>query len=114
MPGFEPTVSLVSDDARGQIYVVNLPGDRELLLLHSVKGTLRGGHSHDVDEVVTMLSGAMLYHKLVDGREQTQPLTVTVSKTSDGQDDYLQILSADSFSVNIVLISSKITVQDVR
>lgn len=47
-------------------------------------------------------------------RIKSPPLTVTVSKTSDGQDDYLQIMSADQFSVNIVLISTKITVEDAR
>lgn len=47
-------------------------------------------------------------------RITTPPLTVTLSKTSDGQDDYLQIMSLDQFSVNIVLISSKITVKDAR
>lgn len=47
-------------------------------------------------------------------RIKSPPLTVTVSKTSDGQDDYLQIMSLDQFSINIVLISSKITVKDAR
>jgi len=47
-------------------------------------------------------------------RIKTQPLTITVTKTSDGRDDYVQIMSADQFSVNIVLISSKITVRDAR
>ena len=47
-------------------------------------------------------------------RIKTQPLSITVTKTSDGQDDYVQITSADQFSVNIVLISSKITVKDAR
>ncbi len=43
-----------------------------------------------------------------------QPLTVTISRTADGTADYLQIISADQFALNIVLISSKITVKDVR
>ena len=47
-------------------------------------------------------------------RVKTQPLSITVTKTRDGQDDYVQIMSADQFSVNIVLISSKITVKDAR
>ena len=38
-------------------------GDRELMLLFSKKGTLRGGHSHDVPEQVMVLTGEMRYHK---------------------------------------------------
>lgn len=47
-------------------------------------------------------------------RIKSQPLTVTISKTADGKDDYLQVLSLDQYSVNVVLISSKITLKDVR
>lgn len=43
-----------------------------------------------------------------------QPLQVTISKTADGQHDYMQIISADQFAINVVLISQKITVNDVR
>lgn len=63
-PNFRPTITLVSEDARGEIYVVNLPNDRELVLLHSKSGTLRGGHSHDVPETNVLLMGRMKYHKL--------------------------------------------------
>ncbi len=42
------------------------------------------------------------------------PIIITVSKTADGKLDYLQILSADQFSLNIVVISSAVTVRDVR
>jgi hypothetical protein len=45
---------------------------------------------------------------------QSQPLNVTITKTADGQAEYMQIFSADQFSVNIVLISPKITVRDTR
>ena len=41
-------------------------------------------------------------------------LTVTVSKTANGKQDYLQIMSDDMFSVNVVLIADKITVEDKR
>lgn len=40
-------------------------------------------------------------------------LTITVSKTVDGAQDYLQILSGDAFSVNIVLLG-EIEVHDTR
>ncbi len=63
MDKFTPTIEQVSTDERGEIYVVNLPGNRELILLHSRAGTLRGGHAHDVDEVVVLLTGKMAYHK---------------------------------------------------
>ncbi len=41
-------------------------------------------------------------------------LKVTVSKTSNGDKDYLQIMSDDMFSTNIVLIADKITIEDAR
>jgi hypothetical protein len=41
-------------------------------------------------------------------------LNVTISKTAQGDRDYLQIMSEDQFSVNIVLISPEITVEDSR
>ena len=58
----EPTIRKVHADARGEMYSIAI-GDRELLLLHSVKGSLRGGHSHDVPETVMVLTGEMEYHK---------------------------------------------------
>ncbi len=42
------------------------------------------------------------------------PITITVSKTADGKFDYVQLLSADQFSLNIVLISQAVTVKDAR
>jgi len=41
-------------------------------------------------------------------------LTVTITKTSNGLMDYIQIMSDDSVSVNIVLIADKIIVTDHR
>lgn len=41
------------------------------------------------------------------------PLHITLSKTSDGKNEYLQILSSD-MTVNIVLIAEKFDVQDSR
>ena len=59
----EPTLTKVHSDARGEMYSITI-GDRELMLLHSKAGTLRGGHSHDVPEGVMVLTGKMRYHKL--------------------------------------------------
>ena len=41
-------------------------------------------------------------------------LTIQISKTSDGQHDYLQITSSDQVTLNIVLIADTIHVQDRR
>lgn len=62
MPSVEPTITKVHSDARGEMYAITI-GDRELILLHSKAGTLRGGHSHDVPEQVMVLTGEMRYHK---------------------------------------------------
>jgi hypothetical protein len=42
-----------------------------------------------------------------------ETLTVTIQKARDGR-DYLQIMSGDYTSVNIVLIADKIIVKDSR
>ena len=34
-----------------------------------------------------------------------QKLIITISKTADGQQDYMQIVSEDQFAINVVLIS---------
>ena len=41
-------------------------------------------------------------------------LKLTLSKTQDGQHDYLQIVSDDQFALNVVLIAGKIEVDDRR
>ena len=70
----DPTITKVHEDSRGEMYTINLPGDRELMLLFSKKGSLRGGHSHDVPESVMVLAGRMRYHKLLTGPTDS-PLT---------------------------------------
>lgn len=60
---FTPTIKLEHADARGEIYSITLPGDQELMLIHSNKGALRGGHAHTTDEVVVMVTGEMRYRK---------------------------------------------------
>lgn len=44
----------------------------------------------------------------------TPKLRILVTKTADGSRDYVQILSDDQFTVNIVLIADKIEVSDER
>lgn len=74
MTSVKPEITLVSEDARGEIYAIEI-GDRELILLHSKAGTLRGGHSHDVPESNMVLTGKLRYTKMFeDGVVITQLL----------------------------------------
>lgn len=41
-------------------------------------------------------------------------LTITVTKTSDGLREYVQIMSEDMISINIVLIAEKMEIEDYR
>jgi len=66
---FEPTIKLEHQDSRGEIYSIQLPYNRELMLIHSTPGAKRGGHSHTCDEVVMVISGKMRYHKIGSIRE---------------------------------------------
>ncbi len=43
-----------------------------------------------------------------------QKLKVTITKTANGQDEYIQIMSGDQFTVYVVLIASEIEVLDSR
>jgi len=43
-----------------------------------------------------------------------EKINVNISKTSNGTADYLQIMSDDMITINIVLIAEKITVIDRR
>lgn len=56
-------VKLEQADARGEIYSLLLPTGEELMLFHCKAGYLRGGHSHNVPEVVMVLSGQLTYYK---------------------------------------------------
>lgn len=80
MANFEPTIKLEHTDSRGEIYSISLPGDKELMLLHSKAGALRGGHAHDCDELVALLTGKIFYTKREerddqDAAEWTEVLT---------------------------------------
>ena len=61
---FTPEIKLEKADERGEIWSVGLPDGTEFMLIHSKRGTLRGGHSHDVSESVMLLTGAMKHCKL--------------------------------------------------
>jgi hypothetical protein len=68
---FTPSIKLEHSDDRGEIYSIALPDNQEMMLLHSNAGVFRGGHWHSCDEVVMLLSGAMRYHKHINGKDQT-------------------------------------------
>lgn len=72
---FEPTLTKVHEDSRGAMYSIALPGDRELMILHSKAGSLRGGHSHDVPEAILVLDGKLVYHKVGPDGEYIEELT---------------------------------------
>jgi len=44
----------------------------------------------------------------------TDKLTITITKTADGLREYVQIMSADMFTINIVLIADQVEVEDTR
>jgi len=41
-------------------------------------------------------------------------ISVTITKTSDGQGDYVQLMSDDMLSVNVVLVAREIVLKDTR
>ena len=41
-------------------------------------------------------------------------LKITVTKTADGRHEYVQIMSRDNFTINVVLIANAIEVLDSR
>jgi len=44
----------------------------------------------------------------------TNNLRVTITKTADGDGEYIQIMSGDCISVNVVLVADVIEVKDTR
>ena len=96
---FTPIISLVSADARGEIYSIAFAEDQEFLLLHSTAGSVRGGHSHNVDEVVVMLKGSMEYHKRDDtrGTEWHMPLASGQSSFNRADVTHMGEFSEDSW-----------------
>jgi len=41
-------------------------------------------------------------------------LNIQITKTSDGKQEYIQIMSADMVTVNVVLVADRIVMQDMR
>ncbi len=40
------------------------------MIFYCKAGHCRGGHFHDCDEMIVLLSGKMRYHKWIDGKEE--------------------------------------------
>ena len=101
MASTAPSIKLEHADGRGEIYSIALPGNRELMLLFSKAGAFRGGHSHDCEEIVVLLSGKMLYHKRQQGTRLRSPELMQegeVSLNPAGQDHMGEFLE-DSWVV---------------
>ena len=62
-------------DARGALYRLLLPTNQELLLFFSKAGSLRGGHSHNVPEIVVLLTGKLKYIKRHGEKEEVFELS---------------------------------------
>lgn len=43
-----------------------------------------------------------------------EKLTIQVSKTADGKQDYVQVMHGDMMTVNIVLIAAQVIIHDDR
>lgn len=99
----EPTITKVHEDARGEMYSIAI-GDRELMLLHSKVGSLRGGHSHDVPESVMVLSGGLVYHKL-DGRGREYTVVLLAG---DGEEHPAGLVHMGEFMEDSWLIEWKV------
>lgn len=69
-----PELKLEHTDSRGEIYSISLPDGHEVMLLRSVAGSLRGGHSHSCPERVVLLSGEMRYWLRQHGQDTSHIL----------------------------------------
>ena len=108
MDSFKPEITLVSEDARGEIYSISLPGDRELMLLHSKAGTLRGGHSHDVPEANMVLAGRMDYQKRdADGNEHAELLVAGEFSRNEAGQIHMAYFPEDTYMVEWKICKDK-------
>ena len=41
-------------------------------------------------------------------------LRIQVTKTSDGLRDYVQVMSADQLTINVVMLADKVVIRDLR
>ena len=99
-------LTLEHKDARGALYRVLLPTNQELLLFFSKAGSLRGGHSHNVPELVVLLTGRLRYHKKRGDKEKVFELSAgQVVRHSPGEIHMAEFLE-DSWLVEWKINSS--------
>lgn len=48
------------------------------------------------------------------GEMMLDEIKILVSKTANGKADYIQVLSADQFSLNLTAVAAKVTIEDKR
>jgi len=104
---FTPVLKLEHADARGEIYSITLPGDQELMLLHSKTGSLRGGHAHDVSETVVMLTGKMRYYKKTSIGEYDLDLNPGACSFNPAMEPHMGEFLEDSWLIEWKINTSK-------
>lgn len=105
---FTPTIKLEHSDSRGELYSILLPGDRELMLLHSKEGALRGGHCHDVDELVVLLTGKMRYFKkFEEGNERVMEMLAGDVSFNPAGENHMGEFTEDSWVMEWKINTSK-------
>lgn len=77
MAAENPKFSNQHEDPRGALYQLLVPTGEEILLFFSKAGSFRGGHSHDKDEIVLVISGKFRYHKLALDGAKTEEIVST-------------------------------------
>ena len=100
---FVPELKLEHSDSRGEIYSIELPDGHELMLLHSTPGAWRGGHSHDCNEIVVLLSGEMDYWKRVSDRDVIHSLEDGEASYNTAGQIHMGHFKADSWVVEYKL-----------
>ena len=94
-----PVLKLELADSRGEIYSILLPDGTEIMLLHSVAGSLRGGHSHDSPESIMLVSGQMRYRKRAAGRERSFELSAGECSHNRTAEVHMGTFLADSWLI---------------
>jgi len=103
----EPHIKLEHSDSRGEIYSISLPKNQELMLLFSKAGVFRGGHSHDCDEIVVLLSGKMRYHKRINDTDVTQEMDGGSASFNPAGEIHMGEFLEDSWVVEYKLAPNK-------
>ena len=104
----KPAITLEHSDSRGEIFSISLPDNRELMLLHSKPGSLRGGHAHDVSEVIVLLTGRMTYTKTMnDGQDTIRELRGGDCSFNEAMEYHLASFPEDSWLLEFKINTDK-------